>query len=108
MEEFEVECVRSYRIVNGKRQFLVHWRGYNDESDTWEPEENLSNCSELVDEFWRNYKYEDEPTKLEGIATLLYNGEIVYFVNYGDTEAIVTKEYMSKHYPQDLMDFLST
>ena len=108
MEEYEVDSVRAFRIVNGKRQFLVHWKGYDDDSDTWEPEENLSNCTLLVEQFWDKYKYEDETTKLVGISTLLYNGEIVYFINYGDDQSIVTKEYLSKHYPKDLMEFLSS
>ena len=107
MAEYEVESIRAFRIGGDNRQYLVHWKGYDDDSDTWEPEENVSNAQLLVDQFWEGYKYEEEPMKLTGISTLLYNGEIVYLVDYGDEQSIVTKEYLSKYYPKDLMKFLS-
>ncbi|XP_018597286.1 chromodomain Y-like protein isoform X2 [Scleropages formosus] len=37
----------------GKMEYLVRWRGYGYEGDTWEPEMHLSNCMEFIHEFNR-------------------------------------------------------
>jgi hypothetical protein len=31
----------------GKREFLIRWKGFPSSADTWEPEENL-NCTDLI------------------------------------------------------------
>ena len=31
---------------------LVKWLGYGPEHNTWEPEANLTNCSEVLPTFW--------------------------------------------------------
>jgi len=38
----------------------VRWKGYTAEEDTWESRENLENAKELVEEFEKVYKEEDE------------------------------------------------
>jgi len=57
-EEFEIEKILNKRTVRGKKQFLVRWKGYMAEEDTWENRENLENAKELVEEFERKYKEE--------------------------------------------------
>jgi len=54
-EEFEVEKILNKRTVRGKKKFLVRWKGYMAEEDTWENRENLENVKELVKEFKREY-----------------------------------------------------
>jgi len=54
-EEFEVEKILNKRIVQGKEKFLVQWKGYTAEEDTWESRKNLGNAKELVEEFEREY-----------------------------------------------------
>lgn len=39
----------------GKVEYLVRWRGYGSEEDTWEPESHLSTCMIYVHEFNRQY-----------------------------------------------------
>ena len=48
------------RVVRGKKKFLVRWKGYTAEEDTWESRENLENAKELVEEFKREYREEAE------------------------------------------------
>jgi len=59
-EEFEVEKILNKRMVRGKEKFLVRWKGYTAEEDTWESRENLENAEELVKEFERKYGEEAE------------------------------------------------
>lgn len=37
-------------LKDGKREFLVHWRNWTSDHDTWEPEEHLS-CQDLIDKY---------------------------------------------------------
>jgi len=37
VEEFEIEEILDSRMCRGKLQYLVHWKGYNSEDDSWEP-----------------------------------------------------------------------
>lgn len=39
----------------GKMEYLVRWRGYTFEGDTWEPEANLTSCVEFINEFNRQH-----------------------------------------------------
>ena len=47
-------------MVWGKDKFLVRWKRYMVEEDTWENRENLGNAKELVEEFEREYGEEAE------------------------------------------------
>jgi len=57
-EEFKVKKILNKRVVREK--FLVRWKGYMAEEDTWESRENLENAKELVDKFEREYGKEVE------------------------------------------------
>jgi len=59
-EEFEIEKIINKRTVRGKEKFLVRWKGYTAEEDTWENRENLENAKELIEEFERIYREEVE------------------------------------------------
>ncbi|THH07173.1 hypothetical protein EW145_g3557 [Phellinidium pouzarii] len=54
-EEWEVEEILDSRIYQGKLQFLVKWKGYTDESNTWEAERNCANSPELVKKFYKSH-----------------------------------------------------
>ena len=59
-EEFEVEKILNKRMVRGKEKFLVRWKGYMAEEDTWKNRENLKNTKEVVEEFERIYREENK------------------------------------------------
>ena len=59
-EEWEVEKIMNKRKVRGRDKYLVRWKGCTAEEDTWESRENLKNAMELVEEFEREYRREEE------------------------------------------------
>ena len=50
--EWEVEAVLAERGTKHK-QYLVKWTDYGQEHNTWEPANNLTNCSEALADFKR-------------------------------------------------------
>ena len=59
-EEWEVEHILNKRKVRGKDKYLVHWKGFTVESDTWEGRENLENAKEAIEEFEKEYRQDME------------------------------------------------
>lgn len=53
--EYEVERILDHRLTtNGKTEYLVRWKGYDDSENTWEPSQHLTHCRELVRRYHLN------------------------------------------------------
>jgi len=55
-EEWKVERILNKQRVRGKDKYLVRWKRFTVESDTWEGRENLENAKEAIEEFKRKYR----------------------------------------------------
>ena len=53
VEEWEVEKILNKKKMRGVVKYLIRWKGFMAEGDTWERRENLKNAEELIEEFER-------------------------------------------------------
>jgi hypothetical protein len=50
--EWEVDWIEATRFEGSRRQYLVHWTGY--QKPGWEPVSNLTSCPQNLKEFWNS------------------------------------------------------
>ena len=55
-EEWEVESILSHRGTGTRRRFLIKWKGYGDNNNTWEPEENLKHARTMLKQYKKRHK----------------------------------------------------
>ena len=51
--EYEVEEILDARLKHGKLEYLVKWSGYTNDYNTWEPEANCANSSNIISNFYK-------------------------------------------------------
>ena len=51
VEEWEVEKILNKKKIRGVEKYLVQWKGFTAEGDTWERRENLKNAEEALADF---------------------------------------------------------
>jgi hypothetical protein len=56
LDEYEVEAILAHRKIGRQMQYLVKWKGYDPSNNTWEPERNLTNMEELLEEYKKRKK----------------------------------------------------
>ena len=62
-EEWKMEKILNKRKVRGKDKFLVRWKGFTAEGDTWESRENLQNAGDLLREFKEEYSRDNREVR---------------------------------------------
>jgi hypothetical protein len=55
-KEFEVEAILTHRLYkNHETRYLIKWKGYDTSENTWEPESNLNNAEEELDNYKKHH-----------------------------------------------------
>ena len=62
-EEWKVEKILNKRRIRGKNKYLVWWKGFTAEGDTWKNKENLENTENLLREFEEEYERDDREVR---------------------------------------------
>ena len=68
--EYEVEEVLDSRLFWNKLQYLIKWKGYTEENNTWEPVTNLDNVKDAIKEFHQTHP--SAPRQLRSLDLLKY------------------------------------
>ncbi|EMD39166.1 hypothetical protein CERSUDRAFT_93209 [Gelatoporia subvermispora B] len=58
-EEYEIEKILDAKLgtfPEGRYGYLVKWRGYGSEHNSWVDEKDAENAKDLVDEYWKTQK----------------------------------------------------
>ena len=97
--EYEVEKILSKRKRYGKVEYLVWWKGYTAEEDTWEKEGNLGNAREAVEDYEK--EYEKTARRIREKEDRAYRrselpGRYTAKVLYGWDDGRFEKEYLEK------------
>ena len=83
--------------IRGVEKYLIRWKGFTAEGDTWERRENLKNAEELIEEFEkegievrRQVEEEGEYKRMELLGK--YTAKLLY----GWNDRRFEEEYLSK------------
>ena len=97
VEEWEVEKVLNKKKIRGVEKYLIRWKGFTAEGDTWERKENLKNTEKLIEEFEREEVVVRREVEEEGeYKRMELPGKYTAKLLYGWDDRRFEKEYLSK------------
>jgi len=100
VEEWEVEKILNKKKTRGVAKYLVWWKGFTAEGDTWEREENLKNAEELIKEFERREVVVRREVEEEGegdeYKRMELPGKYTAKLLYGWDDRRFEEEYLNK------------
>jgi len=62
-EKWKVRRILNKQKIREKDKYLVRWKGFIAESDTWERRENLGNAKRAIEEFEKEYRQDMEDVR---------------------------------------------
>lgn len=65
-EDWQVEKILEHRDKKGKTEYLIQWKDWGPKYNTWEPEENLMGCQDIVKRFMEQQKKQKDKLMREG------------------------------------------
>ncbi|XP_042870415.1 M-phase phosphoprotein 8-like isoform X3 [Penaeus japonicus] len=65
-EDWQVEKILDSKDKKGKIEYLIQWKGWGPKYNTWEPEENLSGCQQILERFKESQQKEKDKMLKEG------------------------------------------
>ena len=84
VEEWEVEKILNKKKARGVEKYLIRWKGFMAEGDTWERRENLKNAENLIEEFERGgVEVRRQEEEIEEYRRMELPGEYMAKLLYG-------------------------
>ena len=97
VEEWEVEKILNKKRMSGVEKYLVRWKDFTVEGDTWERKENLKNTEELIEEFkWREVVVRQEVEEEGEYKRMELPGKYTAKLLYGWDDRRFEEEYLNK------------
>jgi len=98
VEEWEVKKVLNKKKIRGAEKYLIWWKGFMAEGDTWERRENLKNAEELIEEFEKGGVEVRQQEKIEKdeYRRMELLGKYTAKVLYGWDDKKFEEEYLKK------------
>jgi len=97
VEEWEVEKILNKKKIRGVVKYLIWWKGFTAEGDTWERRENLKNAEELIEEFERGeIKVRKQEGEVEKYRRMELLGKYTARILYGWDDKKFEEEYLKK------------
>jgi len=97
VEEWEVEKILNKKKIRGVVKYLIQWKGFTVEGDTWERRENLKNAEELIEEFeWGGIEVKRQEGEVEEYRRMELPGKYTAKLLYGWDDRKFEEEYLNK------------
>jgi len=97
VEEWEVEKILNKKTMRGVVKYLIWWKSFTAEGDTWERRENLKNAEELIEEFERGeVVVRQQEKEKEEYKRMELPGKFTAKVLYGWDDQKFEEEYLNK------------
>jgi len=97
VEKWEVEKILNKKKMRGVEKYLIWWKGFTVEGDTWERRENLKNAEELIKEFERGgIEVRQQEREEEEYRRMELLGKYTAKLLYGWDDRKFEEEYLNK------------
>ena len=97
VEEWEVEKILNKKKIRGVVKYLIQWKGFTAEGDTWERRENLKNAEELIEEFeQKEIEVRRQEGEVEEYRKIELLGKYTAKLLYGWDDRKFEEEYLNK------------
>ena len=70
---YKVESILKHKDINKQKHYLVKWKNYPDSENTWEPEQNLDECSKIIEKYLQQQNYTQTTRKNQNSQTSWFN-----------------------------------
>ena len=97
VEEWEVEKILNKKKMRGVVKYLIQWKGFMAERDTWKRRENLKNTEKLIEEFERGgIEVRRQEEEVNEYRRMELPGKYTVKLLYGWNNQKFEEEYLNK------------
>ena len=97
VEEWKVEKILNKKKIRRVEKYLIRWKGFTAEGDTWERRENLKNTEELIEEFEQGeIEVRKQKGEVDEYRRMELPGKYIAKLLYGWDDKEFEEEYLRK------------